>query len=72
MGVTIVSTFAAAYLFYAPRFSLMVDSPLDVLELIFFSLLALFASKVVSGFANDGEIEKRRRRNARQIPDQKV
>jgi two-component system, OmpR family, sensor histidine kinase KdpD len=72
MGVTIVSTFAAAYLFYPPRFSFMVDSPLGVLELIFFSLLALFASKVVSGFTNDGEIEKRRRRNARQIPNQNV
>jgi K+-sensing histidine kinase KdpD len=61
MAVTIASTFAAAYLFYSPRFSLMVDSPLDVLELVFFSLLALLASKVVSGFANDSEIAKRRR-----------
>jgi K+-sensing histidine kinase KdpD len=60
MGVTIASTFAAAYLFYPPRFSFMVDSPLDVLELVFFSLLALLASKVVSGFANDREIERRR------------
>jgi len=61
MLVTIASTFAAAYLFYPPRFSLMVTSPLDVLELVFFSLLALLASKVVSGFANDSDIAKRRR-----------
>jgi K+-sensing histidine kinase KdpD len=66
MGVTIASTFAAAYLFYSPRFSFIVDSPLDVLELVFFGLLALFASKVVSGFANDGVIEKRRRRDVKQ------
>jgi K+-sensing histidine kinase KdpD len=61
MLVTIASTFAAAYLFYPPRFSLMLASPLDALELVFFSLLALLASKVVSGFANDSDIAKRRR-----------
>jgi hypothetical protein len=33
-----------------------------MLELIFFSLLALLASQVVSGFAKDGEVERRRRR----------
>ena len=41
------------------------DSPLDVLELVFFSLLALLASKVVSGFANDRDVEQRRRRRVR-------
>jgi K+-sensing histidine kinase KdpD len=61
MFVTIGSSFAAAYLFYRPRFSLMVDNPLDVLELVFFCMLALLASKVVSGFDRDGEIAKRRR-----------
>jgi K+-sensing histidine kinase KdpD len=62
MWVTIGVTFAAAYLFYTPRFSFMMANPLDVLELIFFSMLALLASQVVSGFAKDGEVEKRRQR----------
>ena len=61
MWVTIASNFAAIYLFYAPRFSFAVDSPLDLLELVFFSMLALLASQVVSGFASDNEIAKRRR-----------
>jgi K+-sensing histidine kinase KdpD len=65
MGVTIASTFAAAYFLYAPRFSFKVDSPLDLLELVLFSLLALFASQVVSGFAKDGVVEKRRPRASR-------
>jgi two-component system sensor histidine kinase KdpD len=60
--VAIASTFAAAYFLYTPRFSFMVTSPLDMLELIFFSLLALLASQVVSGFANDSDVEKRRQR----------
>jgi two-component system sensor histidine kinase KdpD len=62
MGVTIGATLAAAYFFYAPRFSLAVENPLDVLELFFFGLLALLASRVVSGFANDRGVAKRRRR----------
>lgn len=62
MCVTIASTFAAAYFLYAPRFSFKVDSPLDLLELVLFCLLALFASQVVSGFANDNVVEKRRQR----------
>jgi two-component system sensor histidine kinase KdpD len=62
MCVTIGATFAGAYLLYAPRFSLAVESPLDMLELIFFSMLALLASQVVSGFAKDTEVESRRRR----------
>jgi K+-sensing histidine kinase KdpD len=61
MWVVIASNFAAAYLFYQPRFSFKVDSPLDVLELVFFSMLALLASQVVSGFAGDSHVEKRRR-----------
>jgi hypothetical protein len=39
-----------------------VASALDLLELILFSLLALLASQVVSGFANDSDVEKRRER----------
>jgi len=62
MCVTIAATFAAAYFFYAPRFSFKVESSLDLFELILFSLLALLASQVVSGFAKDGDVEKRRQR----------
>ena len=62
MLVTILATFVAAYFFYAPRFSLAVDNPLDALELIFFSMLALLASQVVSGFANDRDVARNRRK----------
>jgi K+-sensing histidine kinase KdpD len=62
MCVTIAATFAAAYFFYAPRFSFKVESALDLFELILFSLLALLASQVVSGFAKAGDVEKRRQR----------
>ena len=60
MCMAIASTFAAAYFIYPPRFSFMVEKPLDLLELILFSMLALLASQVVSGFANDSDVEKRR------------
>jgi K+-sensing histidine kinase KdpD len=59
--VTIVSSFAAAYFLYPPQFSFLVASGLDLLELALFILLALLASQVVSGFANDREVAKRRR-----------
>jgi K+-sensing histidine kinase KdpD len=61
MLVTVGALFAAAFFFYAPRLSLAVESPLDVFELIFFSMLALLASQVVSGFANDRGVARRRR-----------
>jgi K+-sensing histidine kinase KdpD len=60
MGVTIASSIAAAYFLYAPRFSFQIANPLDLLELVLFCLLALLASQVVSGFANDDEVAKRR------------
>ena len=62
MFMTIASTFAAAYFFYPPRLSFKVENPLDLLELILFSMLALLASQVVAGFANDRDVEKRRER----------
>jgi K+-sensing histidine kinase KdpD len=62
MCVAIASSMAAAYFFYAPRFSFAVANPLDLLELMLFCLLALLASQVVSGFDSDGEVVKRRRR----------
>jgi len=67
MAVTIASSIAAAYFVYSPRFSFLIASPLDLLELTLFCLLALLASQVVSGFANDGEIARRRPR-ARALP----
>lgn len=63
MGVAIAGAFAAAFLLYPPRFSFMVDSPLDLMELIMFSMLALLASQVVSGFAGDRDVMKRRTRS---------
>lgn len=62
MAVAIAGAFAAAFLLYPPRFSLAVESPLDILELILFSLLALLASQVVSGFAKDRHVLLRQRR----------
>lgn len=60
MGMTIACALAAAFLFYPPDFSFAVHNKLDILELVFFSLLALLASKVVSGFAGDRDVERRR------------
>ena len=62
MCVTIASSFLAAFLLYAPYFSFLVESKLDLLELALFCLLALLASQVVSGFASDGEVARRRQR----------
>jgi two-component system sensor histidine kinase KdpD len=62
MCVAIISTSAAAYFLYAPRFSFVVANPLDILEIVFFSMLALLASQVVSGFANDRDVARRRER----------
>jgi K+-sensing histidine kinase KdpD len=61
MCVTIASSLAAAYFLYPPQFSFLVGSSLDILELTLFCLLALLASQVVSGFANDGDVARRRR-----------
>ena len=62
MGVIIASSLAAAYFLYGPPFSFEVGNRLELMELILFSLLALLASQVVSGFANDSDVEKRRPR----------
>jgi two-component system sensor histidine kinase KdpD len=71
MGVAIAGAFAGAFLLYPPRFSFAVDNPLDLMELILFSLLALLASQVVSGFANDSEVARRRvRPRGRPFPGQ--
>jgi K+-sensing histidine kinase KdpD len=62
MGVIIASSLAAAYFLYRPQFSFVVGSVLDLMELILFSMLALLASQVVSGFAKDTDIVRRRQR----------
>lgn len=59
MCVAIASSLAAAYFLYPPQLSFLIDSPLDILELVLFGLLALLASQVVSGFANDELVKKR-------------
>jgi K+-sensing histidine kinase KdpD len=68
MGVTIVSSLAAAYLLYTPRFSFIIADPLDLMELALFCLLALLASQVVSGFAQDTALRPKRRRAAPGAP----
>jgi K+-sensing histidine kinase KdpD len=60
MGVTVASGLAAAYFLYAPRFSFLIARPLDLVELILFCVLALLAAQVVSGFAGDGAMLRRR------------
>jgi hypothetical protein len=44
-----------------------VHNPLHILELVFFSLLALLASKVVSGFASDRDVIRRRPKTRRPL-----
>lgn len=58
---TMASALAGAYFLYAPRHSFMIADGLDVLELIFFGLLAMLASQVVSGFAADAQVKPRQR-----------
>ncbi len=67
IGVAIASSIAAAYFLYPPQFSFLVGGSLELLELVLFVLLALLASQVVSGFANDLDVKKRRPRS-RAVP----
>jgi K+-sensing histidine kinase KdpD len=60
MGVIIASSLSAAYFLYPPSFSFLVASRLELLEIVLFCMLALLASQVVSGFANDNDVVKRR------------
>jgi K+-sensing histidine kinase KdpD len=64
MCVIIASSLAAAYFLYPPRFSFIVEDPLGLLELALFCVLALLASRVVSGFAADDDVAARRQRGA--------
>jgi K+-sensing histidine kinase KdpD len=56
---SIGSGLTAAYFFYPPKFSIYIANPLHVAELIFFFILALAASQIVSRLAQDMTIEKR-------------
>lgn len=69
MWMTVACALSAAFLFYPPDFSFAVHSSLDVLELVFFSLLALLASKVVSGFASDRDVVRRRPKPRQPLPE---
>ena len=60
MGVIIASVLAAVYFLYPPQLTFMIQTRLELLEIILFSMLALLASQVVSGFAKDDEVVKRK------------
>ena len=66
MFAILMSCLLAAYFLMPPEFSFVVSSPLDIMELIFFGLLAMLASRVVSGFMRDQNVARRsvRRRGA--------
>jgi len=58
MGVIIASGLAAVYFLYPPQLSFVLTG-LQFTEVVLFSLLALLASQVVSGFAKDRGVLKR-------------
>ena len=62
MIAIITSDLAAAYFLYSPKFSMKVSDPLDVFEILLFTILAVMATKVVSGFANDPKVRERKKR----------
>ena len=61
LGFRSSSALAGAYFLYAPFHSFMITDGLDLLELTFFGLLAILASRVVSGFAADAQVKPRQR-----------
>jgi K+-sensing histidine kinase KdpD len=63
MIAAVMSCAAAAYYLYPPNFSFAVGGVLDVMQLVFFMLLAILASQVVSGFVKDKSVERRRPRS---------
>lgn len=60
MVAIIASDLAAAYYIYSPQFSLAIPNKNDVFEIVFFSLLAMLAAQVVSGFAHDPLLKETR------------
>jgi len=65
---TVASGLAAAYLLYTPRYSFAVSSVRDVTELVLFAVMALLAARVVSGFASDRRIKRRRNPAPPRVP----
>jgi K+-sensing histidine kinase KdpD len=60
MLVSIASNVSAAYFLYPPKFSIYITNPLHFGELMFFFILALAASQIISALTNDLNVEKRR------------
>jgi K+-sensing histidine kinase KdpD len=55
-----VSSVAAAYFLFPPKFSIFIASPLHVAELGFFMLLAVIASKITALLMHDATVRKPR------------
>ena len=53
-----VSSVAAAYFLFPPKFSLYIASPLHIAELGFFILLAVIASKATALLTHDIQVRK--------------
>jgi len=53
------SAFAAAYLYFPPKFSFYISDPINVAELGFFLLLAVIASKAVAVVTKDERVTRR-------------
>ncbi len=59
MVATVMSCIAAAYYLFPPHFSFAVAGVLELMQIVFFMLLAILASQVVSGFIKDRSVERR-------------
>jgi K+-sensing histidine kinase KdpD len=64
MIAAVMSCAAAAYYLFPPNFSFAVGGVLEVMQLVFFMLLAILASQVVSGFVKDKSVARRRPRSS--------
>jgi K+-sensing histidine kinase KdpD len=60
-----VSSVAAAYFLFPPKFSLYIANPLHIAELGFFILLAVIASKATALLTHDVEVRKSQPRSGR-------
>src|SRR5215831_16769172 len=54
-----MTTIAAAYFIYPPKFSVLIDDPQQVAELGFIILLAITASKAVAVITDDKPLTRR-------------
>ncbi len=60
MVATIMSCMFGAYFIQQPTFTFALTNSIDIWDLVFFGLLAMLASRVVAGFANDQSVARRR------------